>query len=299
MRLVDGTLERLRGFRPLGILIAALERCRERRVLTMASSLSFQTMVSVVPVLLFLIGILEHFIPLEPEKQLETFLSVYLLPEMAENVTDEILRIILGVNFAALGWIGAVGIFLATFMLVHNLKNNLDELGFRSSQSGFLRRMGWVTLVVLFIPPLSWLVVSEGRLFFSLPSILTLLRPFVSTLAVLFLAYRFLPDRGPTTAAALLSAALVALLLELEKIGLAFYVKRFEGVYEVVWGTLTFVPLVLAWLYVSWCVLLFGAALAWAFDDVLGRRQPTRIPQPPQPDDAGTDGGGDGISPPR
>jgi membrane protein len=110
---------------------------------------------------------------------------------------------------------------------------------------------------------------------------MTMLRPYLSTAAVIFLAYRFLPDRGPSTASSLLSAALVALALEMEKVGLAHYIKQFQGFYEVVYGTLMFIPLMLAWLYLSWCLLLLGATLAATIDDVLGRRKPTILPPGP------------------
>jgi membrane protein len=138
-----------------------------------------------------------------------------------------------------------------------------------------------VTLVVALIPPLGYLIAAEGRVYVSLPTFMTLLRPYVSTVGVIFLAYRLLPDRGPTTQASLLSASLIGILLELEKLGLAYYIKQVHGVYELIYGTLMFLPLLLAWLYLSWCLLLLGASLAASIDDVTGRRKPTALPPRP------------------
>ncbi len=246
----------------------------------MAASLSFQTLVSMVPVLLFLVGMMRRLIPGESEQDLYAFMSGYLVPEVATRVTDEISYIVRSFNFAAMGWIGAVGTFLATFMLVLNLKACLNALGFKSSRSGFFRRIGWVTLVVMILPPLSWFIVSESRVFFSLPSFLTILRPYVSTMGVLFLVYRFLPDRGPSTASSLIAASVVSLFLEFMKLGLSYYVKQFSGLYELIYGTLMFLPLALAWLYLSWCLMLLGANMAWCIDEVTGRRKPTHLPLP-------------------
>jgi membrane protein len=130
------------------------------------------------------------------------------------------------------------------------------------------------------VPPLAWLVASEGRVFFRLPSFMSVMRPYLSTAGVLFLVYKLLPDRGPSFRASLLSAALVGVLLELEKLGLAYYVKQFQGVYEVIYGTLMFLPMLLAWLYLSWCLVLFGATLAAAADEATGHRKHTLVPPP-------------------
>jgi membrane protein len=269
------------SFSPLQVLVRTFQRFNRLRAGQMASSLSFQTIVSIVPALIFLVGILRRFLPGGSEQDLHDFMNSYLVPEVALRVTDEILFLIGNINFAALGWIGAIGTFFTTFMLVLNLKGCLNNLGFKSSRSGFFKRLGWVALVVVLLPPLSWLVLNEGRVFISLPSFLTVLRPYVSTVAVIFLIYKLLPDRGPSTAASLIAASMVGLLLELEKLGLALYVKQFQGVYELIYGTLMFLPLMMAWLYLSWVLILMGATMAWSIDEVTGRRRETAVPAQP------------------
>ncbi|MBW2263920.1 MAG: YihY family inner membrane protein [Deltaproteobacteria bacterium] len=281
MRALAPLARRFLALPPVRILVETFRRFHVSRAGHMASNLSFQTLVSIVPVLLFMVGILKRFLPGDPGRDLHSFMSAYLVPDVALHVTDMLLEIIENFNFAALGWIGAIGTFLATYMLVLNLKSCLNDLGFKSSRSGFFKRLGWVTLVVVLIPPLGWLIAAEGRVYVSLPSFMAVLRPYVSTVAVIFLAYRLLPDRGPTTQASLLSASLIGLLLEMEKVGLAYYVKQVQGVYELVYGTLMFLPLMLAWLFLSWCLLLFGASLAASIDEVTGRRKHTALPPPP------------------
>ena len=53
---------------------------------------------------------------------------------------------------------------------------------------------------------------------------------------------------------------------------------RFRNVRRTLLRWLVFLPLLMAWLYLSWCCILFGAALAGAADDVTGHRKPTVIP---------------------
>jgi membrane protein len=247
----------------------------------LASSLSFQTLLSTVPALLFVVGILRYVLPGDSEKRLLDMMGGALVPSVARRVTDELMRMVDNFTIAALGWIGAVATVAAAFMLVLNLKSALDAMGFRSSRTGTLKRLGWVALVVILLPPLLWFVVTQGWGFLQLPGFLKVLRPFLSTTLVIFLVYRFLPDRGPTTASALASASMVALVLEIEKLGMTFYARQFSTTWEVIYGTLGFLPILLVSLYVTWSILLIGAGVAWAIDDVLDRRRTTELP----PDD--------------
>ena len=98
-----------RGFlalSPVRILVGAFRRFHASRAGHMASSLSFQTLVSIVPVLLFMVGILKRLLPGDPGRDLHSFMSSYLVPDVAIHVTDMLLEIIENFNFAALGWIG-------------------------------------------------------------------------------------------------------------------------------------------------------------------------------------------------
>ena len=59
---------------------------------------------------------------------------------------------------------------------------------------------------------------------------------------------------------ALIGALLAATTFELAKLGFKFYIRQVPT-YRVVYGALAALPLFLIWIYVSWIILLLGAAV--------------------------------------
>ncbi len=263
---------------PLGVVRAAAVLYMERRAGHMAASLSFQTLVAFVPVSLFSVSLLRHLLPEDADAAVEEFLSTYLAPEIAERVTAGTIEIVRSANLAALGWVGALGMYLAGFLIIRNLKYCLNDLGFRSSKSRFWKRMGWVALVAFLVPLVGVIVAREAWVFARLPSVLSTLRPYVSTVMVVFLVYRFLPDRGPSTPSSLIASSIVGLLLEVEKIRVSYFLSPNKEVYAAIYGTLFFLPVLLGWLFLSWSLVLVGAGLAGALDDAKGLRGESRPP---------------------
>ena len=74
------------------------------------------------------------------------------------------------------------------------------------------------------------------------------------------LLYAILPARRVPLRAAFWGGLLAALGFEVAKYGFRLYVTKFPT-YEIIYGTLAVVPLFLFWIYVSWYVILVGAAV--------------------------------------
>ncbi|MBS1133249.1 MAG: rane protein [Burkholderiaceae bacterium] len=72
--------------------------------------------------------------------------------------------------------------------------------------------------------------------------------------------YVFVPNRTVRWRDALIGGFVAAILAELLKVGFAFFIAR--GSVRSVYGAFAALPLFLLWMYLSWYVLLFGAAIA-------------------------------------
>jgi membrane protein len=59
----------------------------------------------------------------------------------------------------------------------------------------------------------------------------------------------------------LIAGLLAAIAFQIAKAGFAFYITHFST-YQVVYGTLAALPVFLIWLYLSWIILLVGAAVS-------------------------------------
>jgi membrane protein len=89
--------------------------------------------------------------------------------------------------------------------------------------------------------------------------------------------YAFVPARRVPFRLALVGGALAALAFEVAKRGFTFYITHVQT-YQMVYGALAALPLFLVWIYVSWAIVLVGAAitatLAESADDEAARTPP-------------------------
>jgi len=82
--------------------------------------------------------------------------------------------------------------------------------------------------------------------------------PFLLTWAALAALYILVPNRKVRIADALVGSFLAGIAFELAKRGFAVYVSRFPT-YTLIYGTFATMLIFLVWLYVSWLVVLAGA----------------------------------------
>ena len=99
----------------------------------------------------------------------------------------------------------------------------------------------------------------------ALPFIMRLLSIAVATLA-LTLIYVMIPARRVPVRAALVGGLSASIAFDAAKSGFAFYVRN-VSTYQMIYGALAAVPLFLVWIYVSWIILLGGAALTATLAD--------------------------------
>lgn len=89
--------------------------------------------------------------------------------------------------------------------------------------------------------------------------------PLLTTSFGLVLLNRFLPFTEVRWRAALAGGVSAAMLLELGKFGFGLYATRFAlSTYEGLYGSLAVFPILIAWSFLSWSVVLMGAQLAFA-----------------------------------
>jgi membrane protein len=84
-----------------------------------------------------------------------------------------------------------------------------------------------------------------------------------------------LPARRVPLRASCVGGLVAALLFEAAKLGFVLYVANVPT-YERVYGTLAALPLFLLWVFVSWVIVLAGAAVAATLAEGPPRRQAKR-----------------------
>ena len=92
--------------------------------------------------------------------------------------------------------------------------------------------------------------------------VLTALRlvPFVLTIVAFGLLYHALPNQPVRLGDAAIGGVVAGVLFEITKRAFGLYVTHIGG-YQAIYGAFATVPIFLMWVYLSWLVVLMGAAL--------------------------------------
>ncbi len=253
----------------LEFCLALARRFRDDRGIQTAGSLTFTTLLALVPLVTVALAMSTAFPVFDQAMEaLGRYVSGQLLPEGGAKVTQQFSA------FAAkAGGLTAVGLaFLAitALMLILTVDEVLNRI-FRVQRRRALAQRLLMYWAVLSLGPLligaslsmtSFLVGSSLGLLnlgWVTRSVLGLI-PFFFTCAALALLYLVVPYRRIEVRHALAGAILAGVLFELAKRGFALYIAKFPT-YSLIYGAFATLPIFLLWLYLSWIVVLFGATL--------------------------------------
>ena len=248
------------------------ERFREDRLSLTASSLTFTTIIALVPFITVALAVFTAF-PMFAKFQdvLQKWLIVSLVP-------DNIARQVLGYlnQFAGkankLGSLGLVALLFTALALVFTIDRTLNNIWRVRKPRPFTQRvviywsaitLGPVLLAVS-LSMTSYAVSFSKGLVGDLPggvSLLLNLLQFLAGAGGMAALYRFVPNTHVRWDHAWMGGVFVSTGMELAKRGLAFYVSSVPTD-SMVYGAFATFPILLVWIYVAWVVVLLGAVIA-------------------------------------
>jgi membrane protein len=248
----------------------ALVRSREVRLAQVASSLTFTTTLSLVPLLAVALSVFSAF-PLfaEYRSAIEQFLRELLPPQFAATVlrylNDFAAR---AAGLTAWGLAFLVATALLMIRTVDVVLNSIFEV--RAARGRLARMLVYWALLTLG-PLVIGASLSASTFLFaqSLGSLATTTRPlrwlldlgpFVIGGLALAALYVLVPNRRVRWADALIGGFVASALGEALSQGFAVYIRA--GTLTGIYGAFSAVPLFLLWIYLSWYAVLFGAAIA-------------------------------------
>ncbi len=260
-----------------GFLAFVFRRWRDYRCPQIAGSLTFTTLLAVIPLLTVAVAVLSAMPFFEEAMvQVKVFLLVNLVPEIAGRIITVYMgqvgeaaagltRVSLAVLFAmAIATLFTVDRSLNLIWRVHRHRPLwLSVAGYAA-----LLALGPVLMVVS-VGATSWLVqasLDQVAMPSQLEALALRIVPVSVTAAALFLLYRIFPYRHVPARHAIAGAVLAAVAFEAMKSVFAAYVRAVPT-YRLVYGAFASVPIFLLWVYLSWLVVLlvaeFTASLAW------------------------------------
>jgi len=269
------------------LLALTIRGFRSDQLLLRASALTYVTALSIIPMLGVVFAILRL---VGGDESLIDF-AIDQLTTVAPEVRETVRGYVANLDFAGFGTIGGALIFGTAIFALRHLEQTLNDIWGVTGSRSWARRFSDYLAVLVVAPISTGIAVSLGTTLQSEPIVARLLEdPFFAQLYGLGLAqlpvvflfigftflYWFFPNTHVRIGAAALGGAVAAVLFSAAR---AIYIDFQVGAatYQAVFGALSAVPLILVWLYACWAVLLFGAEVAFAFQNLNFARREMRI----------------------
>ncbi len=267
----------------LRIVILAFRRFTEDKCQLRASSLTYYSLLSIVPVLAMAFGIAKGF---GFEKMLENQLL-----ERFSGQQDALQRVITFSNSllentrgGVIAGIGVILLFWAVIKVLGNIESSFNDIWGVKKGRSFGRKVSDYLSIILICPFLvivstsaTVFIASQTRMLIEKisflgvvsPVIFFLLKflPYVVIWVVFSFVYIFMPNTKVRFTSGIIAGILAGTLYQLVQwVYVTFQIGATK--YNAIYGSFAALPLFLIWLQTSWLILFWGAEISFAHQNV-------------------------------
>lgn len=260
----------------------ALRHAAEKNLTQVAASLTFTTVLGVVPLLAVILSLFTAF-PLFADFRvaLENFLASNLMPPaVSANIMGYLNEF--AAQASGLTAIGSLALIITSIMLIRTIDDAFNNIWQVEHQRPMRQRILVYWAIISLGPILTgaslWAssIVAQQSLYYigNLHGGITFIlssAPLLLTGLGFTALFMGVPNCRVYWKDALLGGFSTAIVLELMRFGFAFYLVRFPS-YTVIYGAFATLPIFLLWMYMSWLGVLFGATLAATLPAIRQRR---------------------------
>ncbi len=242
------------------------------RALQQASSLAYQTILSLVPTVAVALSLLKAFGAFSgPDTPLVRFVArIFLPPDKAQTLAVEIIQYSKKIQFGAIGGIGLAALVLVALVLMDTVDKTINDIWkVRRRRNVFVRFT--IYYAVLTLGPLLFAVSLYQTARFQVgggidnPHV----TPILTTWSLLLLTYKLFPNTKVNWWPALFGAFFAAVGFEIVKFGFnLFLTSTLSSNYTKIYGALAIIPLFFMWIYVVWIIVLFGVEYSYTVQNL-------------------------------
>lgn len=263
-----------------------MRRFNEDRCMQIASSLTYTSLLSIVPMVTVALTVIAAFPAFgQVTAALQTFILQNLVPASADVIASYTQQF--SANAAKLTAVGIVFLVVTSIMLLLTIDRAFNDIWRVKRPRSVVQRV-FVYWTLITVGPVligasltltSWLVGQAVGLVRGVPGagvVLLSIVPVVLTSIAFAMLYIAMPNRRIALRDAVLGGVLAGVAFEVMKRSFAFYVAQFPT-YTLVYGAFATLPVFLLWLYLSWLVVIFGAVVVASLPEwreAAGRRRP-------------------------
>lgn len=242
-----------------------------------AAGLSYTTLLAIAPVLALAFAVLSMFPVFQGmEARIQEIIFQTFVPATSGTIGNYFTRFIGNATHSTA--FGVISLAITSLLLLLTIQTAFDSIWKSASKRTFISNIltFWATLTMG--PLLIGTSLSLSSYVFAKAKILNIpgaieanwlfLRIFPSMMEgiAFFLLYSVVPNTFVRWKHAIIGAAFTTVVFEVLKLTFAYYIANFPF-YEVLYGTLATVPILLIWLYLSWAAALLGAEIVAALPE--------------------------------
>lgn len=250
---------------------SVVRRVDEDSCFQVAASLTFTTLLSLVPLLAVVLSVSSAFPVFE---QWIEALQHFVIRNFLPDTGGRLIRTQLTEFTENAGRLTAIGILFLGFTaltLMLSIDETFNRLFRVRQRRGPVRRVLMYLAALAIVPALvgasvsitSW-IVGQSLGYLNQPHwvSISVLRfvPYAFTCIAFTIVYHVLPNRQVALRHAIAGGLIAGLAFELAKLGFAMYIRYFPT-YTVIYGAFAVIPIFLLWVYISWLVVVIGATI--------------------------------------
>jgi membrane protein len=269
--------------RQIRIVALAMRGFDEDKCQLRASALTFYSLLAIVPIVAMVFGIAKGF---GIEKILETQLMERLQgqEQVVERIIEFSQSLLEKTKGGVVAGVGVVLLFWTVIRVLSNIENSFNDIWGIKKARGLARKFSDYLAIMLIAPiliimPGSITLAITSQFAFLMERIAVLgiigpflfaglkLVPYIFIWAVLTFMYVFMPNTKVSMKSAVLGGIAAGTLYQLMQFGYIntqMLVSRYGAIY----GSFAALPLFLIWLQLSWLIILLGAEISFAHQNV-------------------------------
>src|SRR5690554_5608085 len=267
----------------LRILVIAIRSFIQDKCQQKASALTYYTLMAIVPIAAMAFGIAKGF-------GFDNYLESYLQEMLADN--QEIFEWIISFSESMLaktqgGLIAGIGFIVLVWSIIKvlgNVEKSFNQIWYINKQRSFTRKISDYMTIMIFAPILFIISISatntateymhniaqDSELISRMYGLISLglhLIPYSLIWFTFTFLYIVMPNTKVNFSSALLGGIIAGIIFQIIQY---FYIKFQIGVstYNAIYGSFAALPLFLIWLQLSWTIVLLGAEIAYAAQNV-------------------------------
>jgi membrane protein len=264
-------------------ILLAIRGFMDDRVSLRASALTYYTLLSMVPIAAMAFGVAIGF---GFDNKMEEFIIANFKgqEEVMNRIIDMSYNVLEGVEGGLLAGIGLVVLIWSVMQVLTNIENSFNAIWQIKKPRTFFRKLSDYLSIMMFAPVLI-ILSSSLSVYISTRiesvaqniEVIQTVSPFVDSALKLLpytlvwllftLIYMIMPNTKVKFKYALIAGIIAGTIFQVTQWG---YIHFQVGVskYSTLYGTFAALPLFLAWLQISWLIVLLGAEISFAYQNV-------------------------------